>query len=325
MLKPSARDIFSRLQLEYVPCVLCGSVSTRELFVGDRFDMGLRTVMCSKCSLVYTNPRPTEKSMIEFYLHEYRNFYESAERPNEEYIRKGEFDFRAEVVLRHVAPFIESRQTDKSMLRILDIGCSEGSVLRALKVKYKDQVETHGIEPSVEYSKFAAEYSKANIFSGTLESYINFGKPMPDSEFDLITLNHVLEHFSNPGRQLEIARSLLDDSGILFIEVPNILGDWQGKNMIHVAHLFNFSERTLTSLLNKSGFEVLTVNHEGNHLHPWAMAFTAKKTTVANRTVKLPSKSDVNSDFTELKARFPSVPPGKKNLKSRLKQLFRST
>ena len=74
--------------------------------------------------------------------------------------------------------------------RVLDVGCGSGHYL-AIAQRVLG-VEAYGIEP-YSYDKNFAENNHLDIFNGTLEE-----ASYPDAFFDVITLNHVLEHVSNP-------------------------------------------------------------------------------------------------------------------------------
>ncbi len=242
--------------------------------------MGIRTVICQGCALIFTNPRPDRATIEKFYSCHYRKFYESSEYPDHEYIESGEFEFRAEVVYSHLKPFLSELEKAKKPIRVLDVGCSEGSILRKLNRTYPKLLDSHGIEPSPAFSDFARSYSGANIFTGSLEAFLS--QPDRPNSFDLIILNHVLEHFEKPSEQLNMLHDCLADDGLIFIEVPNILGNWAGKAMIHIAHLYQFSEHTLKIILSKCGFRPVMISTKGNHLHPWAMACVATKTKPEN-------------------------------------------
>lgn len=83
--------------------------------------------------------------------------------------------------------------------------------------------------------------------------------------FDLVTLNHVLEHQPDP-RLLarEVARVLVP-GGLLFVAVPNV-HTWlfylkRGRYTwtFHDDHFVHFTVRTLTQLLETEGYRVLDI------------------------------------------------------------------
>jgi SAM-dependent methyltransferase len=80
-----------------------------------------------------------------------------------------------------------------------------------------------------------------------------------DCKFDLITLIFVLEHLEKP---LEVLRQLHEDMSLgsfLYIEVPDaICFDLKppGDDIFNSCHLWMFTPKTLTTLLNVAGYEI---------------------------------------------------------------------
>jgi len=70
-----------------------------------------------------------------------------------------------------------------------------------------------------------------------------------DGTFDLITMAHVLEHFTDPLDRLRTVSDLLEDDGVLFVEVPYM-------SVAH-SHPLMFNKTTLEKLLNKAGFDII--------------------------------------------------------------------
>lgn len=78
-----------------------------------------------------------------------------------------------------------------------------------------------------------------------------------ENRFDVIILNHVLEHLSNPLEKLSSLRQLLTPDGIVYLGVPHmdVFGYWQLQN----AHLYYFTRRTLVHYAAKAGLSPLHV------------------------------------------------------------------
>lgn len=86
-------------------------------------------------------------------------------------------------------------------------------------------------------------------------------------KFDVINLGEVLEHIPNPADMLKLVHAQLNTGGLVCVIVPNdfnplqvILRDDLGFNPWWVVpghHLNYFNVVSLTSLLEKCGFEVL--------------------------------------------------------------------
>lgn len=81
--------------------------------------------------------------------------------------------------------------------------------------------------------------------------------------FDLVTLNHAIEHFPAALETLRRLRPVISPGGHLFVEVPNLsslgrrlLGDgWMGWQAGE--HVYVFNRRTLTKLVERAGFEII--------------------------------------------------------------------
>ena len=86
-----------------------------------------------------------------------------------------------------------------------------------------------------------------------IEKLEKFGK------FDLICCFSYLEHLPNPKNTLSLLNNLLDNKGFYLIEVPNSEMIFRRGllNEIIPDHLSYFTVNTVTSLMAKSGIEVI--------------------------------------------------------------------
>ena len=147
--------------------------------------------------------------------------------------------------------------------RVLDVGCADGYLGDALSVK---ECTVHGVELDPE----AAEAARTRLASvvvanaETLDYVAEFGA----DAFDVVVLADVLEHCVNPARVLAGALSVLSDTGILVISIPNVshgslrLGLLQGRwnytplGLLDETHLRFFTWSTLQDLLAEAGISV---------------------------------------------------------------------
>lgn len=227
---------------ENICCNICGHDEYEVVSSSDRYNMGLRTVACVRCSCLYTNPRPRPEFYSDFYAHHYRHYYEGVDEPNQEYIREKRFDVKAKRTVDFLAEFLPTSGS------VLDIGCSEGSILHEIGIRAPGCV-LKGVEPNPVFAEFASEYSGADVEVGFAES-----KSLQDGSFDLAIACHVLEHSLNPTAMLLRVHSLLRSDGVLFLEVPNILHRKLCRNSFHIAHTYYFNIYCLKALLSKVGF-----------------------------------------------------------------------
>jgi len=139
----------------------------------------------------------------------------------------------------------------KNPKRVLDIGCSNGVFLDL----YHNS-ETWGVEPSDNAKKANAKNHKM--------INLNFEKAdLPQNYFDLVIMNHTLEHLKRPNEVLAKIKTLLKKDGIVFIDVPNV-GSLSSKvlgnkwpYLLPEEHLWQFDKKNITKLTKDAGFEVL--------------------------------------------------------------------
>lgn len=207
--------------------------------------------MCSDCGFVYTNPRPTEKVMESFYRHDYRTYYSGELDADRGYERMSVLKIRAKKLLK-ILPEI------KPEAKILDVGCESGSLLQVCKDLYP-QAELSGIEPSSELSEFARNATGANIYNLTLQEFFLKHDP-EDLKFNIIVLNHVLEHLYHPVQKLTSLTRYLTPDGLIILEVPDMLSpSWiRPKDMFHIAHISHFTLESLLYTLSLAGLKSLT-------------------------------------------------------------------
>lgn len=138
---------------------------------------------------------------------------------------------------------------------ILDIGSGRGWILYFLR-KYFNYDRAVGTQIAINAYKFLTEKLKLEIYNKDLLE-LSFEK-----KFDVVSILHVLEHVEKPEEYIKKIYELLNDEGILFIEVPNynawarrLVGKhWLALDLKH--HLFFFTPKSLTTLLEKYNFKI---------------------------------------------------------------------
>lgn len=138
--------------------------------------------------------------------------------------------------------------------RILDIGCGRGLFLDIMK---RDGWAVTGAEFNKETASYASEVYGIKVIT---ESSID---TLYDESFDVITINHVLEHSQRPAELISECKRLLKRGGLLVIAIPNIfslqasLGNKVWFHLDLPFHINHFSEKGLSLLLNKYSFRIL--------------------------------------------------------------------
>lgn len=179
------------MQLETLNhCNLCGSdcLST----VDDDRNIG----RCEKCGFIFDNPRPKRDEIERFY---------SANNRYDEWIEEEE---GRNSLWKRRLDMIKKYQPAGSLL---DIGSGIAQFLSLAR----NDFDISGTEISKSAIRIAKEKFNINLNMGGIEE-VDF-----DSQFDVITLFHSLEHVPNPSATIERCKQLLKTGGFLFVAVPN--------------------------------------------------------------------------------------------------------
>lgn len=229
-----------------IPCNLCDSTTIDILSLKDRNRQYLRTIICKKCGLIWTDPRPDGSDIKKFYLRDYRKEY------------KGSYVPKPKHIYRHINEAVRRFGQLNAFLnrndRILDIGSGTGVFVYMLR---RIGIDASGLEPNERYAAFSTnelDIPVKNAFIQEVES---------NEAYNVITLHHVLEHMENPLSILKKIRMLLEEGGLLIMEVPNAENTYQDPhNRYHKAHLYTFNPKTIATLGRKSGFKLLKMQVE---------------------------------------------------------------
>ncbi|MEX3618287.1 class I SAM-dependent methyltransferase [Paenibacillus glucanolyticus] len=136
--------------------------------------------------------------------------------------------------------------------RFLDIGCGVGHYLALAKNHFE---ELCGIEPSTT-SAMRARQQGFSVINDYFHGDLTF-----QSGFDAISIIEVLEHLEQPAVLFAQAAQLLNENGILLVEVPN------GQRIVEKRLFYNlctdhiqyFSVTSLTAMAHRAGLTVVCV------------------------------------------------------------------
>jgi 2-polyprenyl-3-methyl-5-hydroxy-6-metoxy-1,4-benzoquinol methylase len=238
-------------QLEHVTCNLCGADSTKPVYTVQgrskfSYPAPLTYVRCTKCGLVYTDPRPPKEKIEEQY--ESEHYRDMLPKDTSRYLRK---------ILTNSVNRLAFVERFKKEGKLLDVGCAQGNFISVARLKGWDVT---GVEVSTRFSGIARDRFGLNAITGVLEDQ----KFEPES-FDVITCFDVIEHLRDPLAYLHLCRRLLKKGGIFIAETCNlsslhqmVLGKrWQSDP---AQHLYLFNPRTIRAIAEKAGFKVIMVN-----------------------------------------------------------------
>jgi SAM-dependent methyltransferase len=289
-----AKAYYASLEKESIVCPITQSANWEPLCVGDRYGMGVETMINAESGYIATNPRPTEYALNQFYQNSYRDYYFSFPDPEGGDYRTS-YNYkvccrRAKWLHEFCSPYLVG-----SDLKVIDVGCADGLFLSEIKNAHPDFV-LYGIEPDPRYGGFAERSTGAQVHIGDLNEIIEAQSDW-NGQFDLLVLSHVLEHLCAPNVKLAKMRELLKPDGLILIEVPNIASlCWHGSGMFHIGHINQFYPDTMIKLVENAGFELVDIFHGIHPADPWAMTVLArKKDRIQYSPYRLPIRNQIGS------------------------------
>jgi 2-polyprenyl-3-methyl-5-hydroxy-6-metoxy-1,4-benzoquinol methylase len=242
-----------------------------------KYDMGEHKIWrCGACTFMWLFPRPKTDDLKEVYDVSYfqnANFF--AKNSTNLY---GYYDYIAErfskqssdlPIVRKLKSLLPGFQDGKS--RFLDVGCGMGYLL--------DVAHDQGFQVAgVEFNPSAADRLRSKYaFPVHVGDVLDFRA----EPFDVITLMDVIEHFINPFESVEHIADLLKPGGVLAIStmdcdswVSRILGSRLEDFRRVREHLCFFTRQSIRILLEKYGFEVISIHFYG---HTFRLGFLADR------------------------------------------------
>jgi SAM-dependent methyltransferase len=233
-------------------CPICGSDRTR-LYRTDVTDLEyfvdpLRNLLvqrCDACESQFLNPRPTEAELPRFYPSDYHAYNENHSR-----VARLLVEARARARARFYGRLIESPPG-----RIFDVGTGDCRHFDELRRYIDLQCAGVEIQPEIAAKGRARGY---DVIEGTLES-----ADLTDhvGRYDVVSMNHVLEHVIYPRTMLERALDLLRPGGHVIGQLPTVTSwesrlfgrNWGGYH--YPRHLQIPSRPGLADLLTGVGFD----------------------------------------------------------------------
>ncbi|MFT3704487.1 MAG: class I SAM-dependent methyltransferase [Agriterribacter sp.] len=136
--------------------------------------------------------------------------------------RRRYFEMQVDNAVKYVIPFIEEKFKINAGMRVLEIGCGEGGVLKAFINKGCEGV---GVELDLSRVELAKEYLPEDIASGKLklvakDIYLSDVEQDFNGAFDLILLKDVIEHIHDQPKLIGWMKTFLKAGGIIFFGFP---------------------------------------------------------------------------------------------------------
>jgi ubiquinone/menaquinone biosynthesis C-methylase UbiE len=211
-------------------CELCGRDGLTLAYAPEHSHRGISVYVCCFCGLVQSLPR------IDHEPH--------ATQPDN--VRFGK-SYRHPVALAAL-----KRHAPADHFRLIDVGSNRSDFLDALAQDFP-AAEAVAVEPDERVAATAA--SKAEVHVARIET-LKF-----DAEtFDVVHSCHTIEHLAHPARVLKDHARILKPGGLLLLDAPNIAvtgADDIIEEWFIDKHLYHFSARTLTRMVEAAGFAIV--------------------------------------------------------------------
>jgi SAM-dependent methyltransferase len=220
------------------------------------------TVLCADCGLLFRDPLASDTEIERYYQSDYYEKYQGGVDTSAEQL--------ARVLDRNCRwlTYLRSR-IDFQGKRVLDAGCGRAVLLKLL-AETGEPAELLGLEPSAAIVDWCRQQNYPfEVVQGTVGSFVDEDPARSGAIFDVILFSGVLEHLSNPLRELRALRQLLAPTGLLYIythsEEPG--ADWNPVERISLVHVLYLTEATIRRLLGQAGFGVVRLEKRGTSMH----------------------------------------------------------
>ncbi len=203
-------------------------------------------VQCDECGFKFTNPRPADERIGEYYKSE---DYVSHSDTNKGIINKLYHTVRKRAIKQKFALVKEGATANT----LLDVGCGTGAFLDYCQQQGWDVL---GLEPDADARQVAKE--KHGLEALPIDALAT----IPDNSRDVITLWHVLEHITTLDASIEHFLRILKPGGKLIVAVPNCSSKdaaiyqqyWAAYDV--PIHLYHFTPRDINLLFNRFNMTV---------------------------------------------------------------------
>jgi 2-polyprenyl-3-methyl-5-hydroxy-6-metoxy-1,4-benzoquinol methylase len=257
--------------LESVVCNVCGADEPTVVFEAG-VAQSKRIVRCSKCGLMYASPRRIQGIV--------------REEEDIDFVYEGRLEMLIEKARSQVADYTATfALLDKlhpNRGRLLEVGSSFGYHLLEFK---KRGWTVEGLDPV----RAACDYSQKELGVPAKAALLE-DSGYPDEAFDVVIMNHVIEHVPDPVACLSELHRITRKGGHVVLETPtydSLMFKIFGRRERSVScegHIYFFTPQSLKAVSEKAGFKVIDQRYTGRTVNlnrlAWNLGVMTKSKTV---------------------------------------------
>jgi 2-polyprenyl-3-methyl-5-hydroxy-6-metoxy-1,4-benzoquinol methylase len=236
--------------IELTKCPSCDSSNIKPYISCVDYTMSeekFTIVSCETCDFKFTSPRPEDEKLGDYYKSD--NYISHTN--NKIGLFNKLYHFARKISINIKLRLIKAEASGK---KILDIGSGTGEFLKASESLGYTGI---GIEPSKIARKKARKNYNLNISKNTSLNQFK------TSEFDVITMWHVLEHVTDLNNTIKGLHKIIKKDGKLIIGVPNhnsydakFYGKYWAAWDVPI-HLWHFTKKSMEEIMKKHDFKLV--------------------------------------------------------------------
>lgn len=248
------------------PCPFCGEESyTEEVPFQNRYGVA----RCKKCNSLYVNPCPTQEVLNDYYNnYECNTMLEAVYKKRADKEKSAILDGRIETIISYI------HKVNRDTIKILEIGCSNGSFLAKLKrrvneLQIQKTIEYIGVDTNENAIRESVD-TELNLVAATIESYLE----TTQEKFDIIWNSELVEHLIDPFSVFEKLYHVINQGGYMIFTTPNDASIEMKNlsynvprvlacNILPPMHLNAFSVQNVAHFVMRSGFSVVDISTPG--------------------------------------------------------------
>ena len=228
-------------------CPICMSRKYKKVerhYAKSKIFVNTKLVTCNNCLAKSVHPMPSEKDLVKFNKYYWKDVQSDSQDARDfHYIQAL---FRIKYLKKHLTCF--------GNMKILDVGAGHAYIYDILKSDNK----------TINYSVIECDTIMQDELrnKGIKRVYANW-ESIDESDYDIIILSHIVEHFREPTKYLKDLKRLLKKDGYMLVEVPNqddIFKAYLG------AHLIVFNKFSLKKLFGELDMNILDIVTAGENI-----------------------------------------------------------